>query len=85
MQASRLLAALLTALVVIPFALAQSPLFVAVTPDAEAGEGPIAAAIGDFNRDGIADVAIADTDDETLIILIGNGDGTFETAVTYPT
>jgi hypothetical protein len=34
-------------------------------------------ATADFNHDGIVDVAIADQDNDTVQILLGNGDGTF--------
>ena len=32
---------------------------------------------GDFNRDGFADIAVANIDDNTVSILMGNGDGSF--------
>jgi hypothetical protein len=38
-------------------------------------------AAGDFNGDGILDIAAAD---DGLSILLGNGDGTFQPAVSYP-
>jgi hypothetical protein len=34
-------------------------------------------AVGDFNGDGKADLVLSDTAGETVIILLGNGDGTF--------
>jgi hypothetical protein len=46
------------------------------------GTRPSAVAAGDFNRDGILDLAVANTDDGTMAILIGNNDGTFQ-APTY--
>ena len=42
-------------------------------------------AIGDFNGDGFLDLAVANRTDNTVSILIGNGDGTFQAQVTYPT
>ena len=41
------------------------------------GNGPVSAAIGDFNHDGKADLAVANFRDNTVSILRGNGDGTF--------
>jgi hypothetical protein len=37
------------------------------------------AAVGDFNRDGILDLATDNNDGSTLSVLLGNGDGTFQT------
>ncbi len=42
-----------------------------------------AIAVGEFNGDGSSDLAIADASDEDVEILMGNGDGSFRTAVTY--
>jgi hypothetical protein len=39
---------------------------------------------GDFNGDGLPDLAVVHTVDHTLNILMNNRDGTFQTAVTYP-
>ena len=39
-------------------------------------------AVGDFNRDGIMDLAVAGV--ATLSVQLGNGDGTFQPAVTLP-
>ena len=37
-------------------------------------------ALGDLNRDGTLDVALADNDAEKLSVRLGNGDGTFGVA-----
>jgi hypothetical protein len=50
-----------------------------------AGNNPIFIAEGDFNGDGIPDLAVADAGAGTLSILIGNGDGTFRSQVAYAT
>jgi hypothetical protein len=38
---------------------------------------------GDFNGDGHLDLAVTNTADDTVNILLGNGDGTFQSAVSY--
>jgi hypothetical protein len=47
------------------------------------GNSPDAVAVGDFNGDGIPDLAIANQSDATVSVLLGNGDGAFQTQVTY--
>ena len=58
---------------------------------ASAGQGALSIAVGDFNRDGIPDVAVVNdcatagcSSGGSVGILLGNGDGTFKPAVTYP-
>jgi large repetitive protein len=48
-----------------------------------AGASPLAAAAGDFNSDGKADLAVVD-DSGAVTILVGKGDGTFESGASYP-
>ena len=38
---------------------------------------------GDFNGDGRTDLAVANSGDNDVSILLGNGDGTFQPQVTY--
>src|SRR6185436_4890186 len=42
-----------------------------------AGPNPISVAIGDINRDGKLDLAIANSGDNSVSIFFGNGDGSF--------
>jgi hypothetical protein len=49
----------------------------------EGGSEPYSAAIGDFDLDGHADVAIADVRTHTLIVRLGNGNATFAAEVPY--
>lgn len=48
------------------------------------GAQPLAVAVGDFNGDGKLDVAVANSGDNTVTILLGNGDGTFTPASGSP-
>jgi hypothetical protein len=45
------------------------------------GNGPSGIAIGDFNGDGKADLAVANSGSNYVSVLLGNGDGTFQAAV----
>jgi Flp pilus assembly secretin CpaC len=46
------------------------------------GAGPTAIAVGDFNDDGFADLAVVNKNANTVSIFLGNGDETFQTPVT---
>ena len=46
------------------------------------GNGPHGVAVGDFNGDGIPDLAVANYASSTVSILLGSGDGTFTVATT---
>jgi hypothetical protein len=49
------------------------------------GVGPKSVVTGDFNHDGKLDIAIASYGNNSLSILLGNGNGTFQPPVYYPT
>jgi Bacterial Ig-like domain (group 3)/FG-GAP-like repeat len=49
------------------------------------GAGPKAAASGDLNHDGWLDLAVANSTDNTVSVLLGKGDGTFHNHVDYAT
>ena len=48
-----------------------------------AGQAPQATVLGDFNHDGKLDLVVLNNGDQTVSILLGNGDGTFQPQVTY--
>ncbi len=53
--------------------------------DFAAGNGPRSVAVADFRGVGKLDLAVANRDDDTVSILLGNGDGTFQAQATYAT
>ncbi len=48
-----------------------------------AGSGPAFVAVGDFNGDGKADLAVANYNTNNVSVLLGKGDGTFQAGVNY--
>ena len=48
-----------------------------------AGTVPVAHAAGDFDRDGIPDLAVANSGSNNVSVLRGNGDGTFQAAANF--
>ena len=48
------------------------------------GGGPNGVAVGDFNGDGIPDLAIVSSTDSTVSVLLGNSNGTFRTQTAFP-
>ena len=44
---------------------------------------PISVAVGDFNGDGVPDLAVANANSNNVSVLLGNGDGSFQTARSF--
>ncbi len=53
--------------------------------DFATGSGPVSVVTADFDGDGRLDLAVVNTTDNTVSILLGNGDGTFRPHVDYKT
>ena len=51
--------------------------------DFDAGTHPSTVAVGDFNGDGVQDLAVANVNSANVSVLLGNGDGTFQVAVNF--
>src|ERR1041384_5684396 len=62
---------------------AQSITFAKVV-NIKAGAAPRSVALGDFNRDGKPDVAVANSNSKTVTVLRGNGNGTFTQTASIP-
>jgi hypothetical protein len=78
-----LIAISLAALLPVSVSFAQAVSFSA-TANYAVGTSPIFVAIGDFNGDGKADLAVANFDSNNVSILLGTGTGVFGAAATYP-
>src|SRR5205809_7040346 len=65
-------------------ALAQTVSFIGHA-DFAAGSNPASVAAGDFNRDGVLDLATANYGSNDVSVMLGNGDGTFQAARPFAT
>src|SRR5262249_47367281 len=60
-----------------------NPLIIPVGTQQNFAESIQSVAVGDFNRDGKLDLAVANPGGNTVSVLLGNGDGTFGPRVDY--
>ena len=61
------------------------PSYTAIELTANVGTTPFQLAEGDFNADGKLDLAVSNFGSNTVSVLLGNGDGTFQAQRTFPT
>jgi hypothetical protein len=63
----------------------QAQAYIFGRADFPTGQAPNSIATGDFNGDGVVDLAVANATDNTVSILLGKPDGTFAPQITYAT
>jgi hypothetical protein len=66
-----------------PLTAANAPVSFAEQATFATGSLTAAATFGDLNGDGKADLAAVNSDDDTVSVLLGNGDGTFQDQTVY--
>jgi hypothetical protein len=52
-------------------------------PSYPVGASPVSVVAADFNNDGILDLVVANSGDNTVSVLLGKGDGSFQPAVSF--
>lgn len=82
MSFTRLPAALCLLCLIEGTVVAQAGVFLTVK-SYPTGELPVAAAVADFNGDGLSDIVSANRNDKNVSVLLGKGDGTFAAANTF--
>src|SRR5438046_10598214 len=80
----RLAAAALLVVLVSPAPARADAVSMTARRDFPVGSVSINVALGDFNGDGVADLAVANYLAGTVSVLLGNGDGTYRPALTLP-
>ena len=81
-RASRLFLMAVSHLLFAAAAEAQGVSFIA-RRDFAAGFAPLSVAVGDFNGDGVEDLAVANHSSNNVSVLLGNGDGSFQAALDF--
>src|SRR5215813_1633263 len=68
----------------LPSVSSAQPITFAKVVNIKGGTTPRSVALGDFNRDGKPDVAVANSGNKTVTVLRGNGNGTFTQTASIP-
>jgi hypothetical protein len=72
-------------LLILPTSTTHAQTYIFGKADFPVGTAPLWIARGDFNGDGISDLAVVNESSNTVSVLLGNPDGTFASQVSYDT